>query len=171
MLRTPIQITVCLLACLAAGCSTLSVEERTAACAATDWERFGQNDGRLGVTTADRASEFEDCNQLGQPVDLAAYQAGRAQGLTEYCTAPNGYQVGYDGRRYENVCPPALEQDFLQGYERGREDRPSYAVYPGIGIGVGSGGVRTRVGVGVGIGLFGANYGYGRCRWFDHYCW
>jgi hypothetical protein len=168
-LRTSIQIAFCLLACLAAGCSTLSVEERAAACAATDWERFGENDGRLGVATEDRADEFLDCKELGQPVNLAAYQAGRAEGLAVYCTAENGYQVGYDGRRYEKVCPPATEPDFLQGYERGRKDRPSYAIYPGIGIGIGSGGVRTRIGVG--IGLFGASGSYGRCRLFDHYCW
>lgn len=154
MLRTSTLITLSLLACHAAGCSTVSIEERAAACAETDWQRFGENDGRLGVPTSDRADEFQDCTDAGQPANLAAYQAGRTEGLSSYCTAETGYQVGYEGRRYENVCPPATEPDFLQGFERGRKDRPAFVLRPGLGIGIGSGGVRTGVGIGVGIGLF-----------------
>ena len=159
MLRKPTKITFCLLVCLAAGCSMQSLEERTAACASTDWQRYGANDGRLGVPTSDRAERFEDCAALGQPADLLAYQTGRSEGLLAYCTAENGYRVGYDGRRYENVCPANIEPDFLQGYEQGRRDRPAYVISPGFGIGIGSGGVRTRVGVGVGIGLFSGHFG------------
>ena len=170
MLRTPKIITFGLLACLAAGCSTLSVEERTAACASTDWQRYGMNDGRLGVPTSERADQFEDCAGLGHAANLAAYQAGRAEGLLDYCTAENGYQVGYEGRRYRKVCPADLEPDFLQGYERGRKERPAYAISPGIGIGIGSGGVRTRVGIGIGIGLFGSNSRYAHCG-LGHICW
>jgi hypothetical protein len=135
-----------------AGCSTLSVEERTAACANTDWYRFGVNDGTLGVPVSERTERFTDCAELGRPADVASYQAGRAEGLKEYCTAENGYDVGYRGRRYERVCPPELEPDFLQGYAEGRDDRPAYALYPGLGIGIGSGGVHTGVGIGIGVG-------------------
>lgn len=149
-----------------AGCQSVPPEERAQACAQTDWERFGQNDGRLGVATADRVSDFEDCADLGQPADISAYQVGRMAGLETYCTAENGYQVGYDGRRYGDVCPAELEPDFLQGYQRGRKERP-LTVSPGFGIGVGSGGVRTRVGVG--IGFFGPHWGprypYNYWRW------
>ncbi len=163
MLRNAVTITFCLLACLAAGCSTMTLEERTAACAATDWQRYGQNDGRLGVPTADRVSDFNACKEVGHPVDLAAYQTGRGAGLIQYCTTENGYKVGYEGRRYENVCPSPIEPDFLQGYERGRKDRPAVALSPRIGIGIGSGGVRT--GVGIGIGLFSGHYPYHRHYW------
>ena len=138
---------------LLAGCSTLSVEERAAQCAQTDWTRFGVNDGTLGVPTSDRADRFADCAEVGQPADLVAYQAGRTEGLQSYCTLENGYKIGYEGRRYDGVCPPSLASDFLQGYERGKKERPAYALSPSIGIGIGSGG-HTRVGVGVGIGLF-----------------
>ena len=170
MLLKPRNITFGLLACLAAGCSSLSVEERAAACAATDWQRYGIVDGRFGVPTSDRASKFEDCAELGHAANLSAYQTGRAQGLQDYCTAENGYQVGYDGRGYREVCPADLEPDFLQGYERGRKERAAYVVSPGIGIGIGSGGVRTRVGIGIGIGLFGENSRYSHCG-LGHICW
>ncbi len=138
-----------------AGCTTVPVEERAAQCAQTDWTKFGVNDGTLGVPTSDRADKFEDCAEVGQPADLVAYQAGRTQGLETYCTLENGYKVGLEGRRYDNVCPPALAADFLQGYERGKKERPSYALSPSIGIGIGGG---TRVGVGIGIGLFNGFY-------------
>ena len=108
---------------LMSACATLQPEKVAETCAATDWQRYGVNDGKLGVTTASRASEFDDCATVGEPVDLAAYQTGRSEGLLTYCTAENGYQVGYDGRRYQNVCLPTLEPDFLQGYDRGRKDR------------------------------------------------
>ena len=157
-----------ILSCTAvlSACATLQPEKVAEECAATDWQRFGLNDGRLGVTTASRASAFEDCATVGQPIDLAAYQTGRSEGLVHYCTAENGYQVGYDGRRYQKVCPPTLEPDFLQGYDRGREDRPAVALYPRIGIGIASGGrVRTGIGIGIGIGSF-----FG-CNHRHHTCW
>ena len=145
---------------LVAGCSTLSVEERTAICTNSDWYRFGVNDGTLGVSGAERADLFTDCAELGQPIDVAAYQAGRAEGLRQYCTVETGYEVGSSGRRYQKVCPPELEPDFLQGYAEGRDNRPSYGIYPGIGIGIGSGGVRTGIGVGVGIGGYSGHRGF-----------
>lgn len=151
---------------LVAGCATVPVEQRAAACAQTDWHRFGVNDGTLGVPVSERIDQFADCTQLGRPVDMAAYQAGRAEGLREYCTVEKGYEVGHQARRYHDVCPPELEGDFLQGLAQGRDDRPAYAVYPSIGIGIGSGGgVRTGIGVGIGVGGF-----YGRDDyWRDRY--
>ena len=148
-----------------AGCATMSPEERASTCQNTDWHRYGVNDGALGVKTSDRAGDFEDCAEVGQPVDLAAYQAGRSEGLQSYCTAEKGYEVGYEGRRYGKVCPPETEPDFLQGYERGRKERPSYALYPSIGIGIGSGGVRTGIGIGIGIGGF-HRHNCHRNRWY-----
>lgn len=152
---------------LIAGCTSVPVEERVAACAQTDWHRYGVNDGRLGVPASDRTDTFADCAELGHPVDVAAYQRGRAEGLREYCTVENGYEVGYRGRRYEQVCPPELAGDFTQGLAQGRKDRPDVGLWPSVGIGIGSGGVRTGVGVGIGVGgFYGDPYDYyGPARW------
>ena len=133
-----------------AGCATMTPAERADACRNTDWERFGLNDGKLGVPVSARTREFQDCAEVGHPVDRTAYQIGRSKGLTSYCTAENGYRVGYEGRRYSKVCPSTLEPDFVQGFRRGRKESPAVRLYPRIGIGIGSGGVRTGVGVGVG---------------------
>jgi len=120
----------------AAACTTMTVEQRISACEATDWSTYGQNDGRLGVQSADRTDKFADCAALGHPADVAAYQAGRTVGLEAYCTVENGYDVGYAGRRYRKVCPPELETGFLQGYDQGRKERP-INIYPSFGIGFG----------------------------------
>lgn len=143
------------------ACATMSVEERAAVCAGTDWQQFGVNDGTLGVPSTDRSDKFAECSELGRPADLVAYNSGRVEGLASYCTVENGYRVGYEGRDYEQVCPGATEANFLQGFERGRAERPAFALSPRIGIGIGSGG-RTRVGVGIGIGLFSGHYGHRR---------
>ena len=122
----------------AAACTTLTVEQRIATCQATDWASYGENDGILGVAASERTEKFADCAGLGHGADIAAYQAGRTKGLGRYCTVENGYEVGYAGRRYREVCPPALEPGFLQGYEQGRKERPA-ADYPYYGFGFGFG--------------------------------
>ena len=127
-----------LLTTLAAACTMLTAEQRTAACQATDWVSYGRNDGVLGVASAERTGKFADCAELDYPADVAAYQAGRADGLEIYCTVENGYDAGYAGRRYRKVCPPELEPGFLQGYEQGRKERPT-TVYPSFGLGIGFG--------------------------------
>lgn len=120
------------------ACATASVAERTAACQATDWASYGENDGVLGVPVGQRDKRFADCAELGHPADIAAYQAGRSRGLQTFCTLESGYEVGYSGRRYRNVCPKELEVSFLQGYEQGRRDRP-VTFYPSVGFGFGYG--------------------------------
>ncbi len=127
-----------LLATLAAACTTLTAEQSTVACQATDWADYGRNDGILGVAAGERTKQFADCAELGYPADIAAYQAGRAEGLGSYCTLENGYEAGYAGRRYREVCPPELEIAFLQGYKQGRKERPAnYSPYYGFGFGIG----------------------------------
>jgi hypothetical protein len=113
-----------LVAALVAACETVPAEQRAAACQATDWYSYGLNDGVLGVASGQRVKQFADCTELGHPADVAAYQAGRAEGLALYCTVENGYDIGYGGRPYRDVCPPELEPAFLQGYDQGKRDRP-----------------------------------------------
>jgi hypothetical protein len=133
----PTRFAILLFAMLGAtACTTLTPEQRSAACRATDWRSYGLNDGTLGVPITERTEKFADCAALGHPADIAAYQAARAEGLKAYCTVENGYDVGYAGRRYRNVCPPELEQSFRQGYDQGRKERPVrdyYYPYYGFG--------------------------------------
>ncbi len=123
-----------------AGCASVSPEERAAFCRTVDWHEYGRNDGRLGIPSGERADVIAACEKAGLPADLAAYEAGRAEGLAAYCTVENGYEAGRQGRRYRGVCPPEREIGFLQGYEQGRTDRGrAYRAQPRFGFGIGIG--------------------------------
>lgn len=130
-----------LLALALAGCEATSPAERAELCRTIDWSEYGRNDGRLGVPAAERSDLFAKCRELGFPPDLAAYEAGRSQGLARhYCTLESGYEAGRAGRPYRGVCPPELEISFLQGYEQGRRDRSrELRAYPRFGLGFGFG--------------------------------
>ena len=43
--------------------------------------------------------------------------------LAAYCTAENGYRLGYQSRAYFGVCPKQTEGAFLAGLQRGRAYR------------------------------------------------
>ncbi|MBY8976384.1 DUF2799 domain-containing protein [Rhodobacteraceae bacterium NNCM2] len=111
----------------------------------------------MGVPVQERLELFQTCENMGLTVDVAAYQAGHRKGLVEYCTLENGFDVGFSGRSYQDVCPAENEADFLQGYEIGlaeyEDSRPAAVIYPSIGIGWG-----------FRYGYFGS-YGFGPPYW------
>jgi hypothetical protein len=108
-----------LLGCLAGlqGCATLNEDE----CLAADWHLLGYQDGVAGKSTAVLGDYRKDCAEYAVVPDLDRYQAGRAEGLLEFCKADNGYRVGESGRSFPGVCPAQLEEEFRAAYQRGRE--------------------------------------------------
>ncbi|MCX7257730.1 MAG: DUF2799 domain-containing protein [Polaromonas sp.] len=98
---------ITVLSALLGGCESMSPSE----CATADWRGRGVEDARQG--RADSAADYhESCAKAGVQMDLASYRAGRAQGLQSYCRPENAIKEGLAGRSYNNVCPPALEQNF-----------------------------------------------------------
>lgn len=97
------------------GCATMSSEE----CLATDWTAVGFEDGARGYTTERFTRHREACAKHGITADFASYQAGRDEGLVEYCQPGRGFNVGVNGGRYYGVCHVSLEQDFLDAYNAG----------------------------------------------------
>jgi len=114
----------CLLAGLALAClglascaTTLSKNE----CQAMDWRTIGYEDGAAGYPGSRIGVHRRACGEHGVAPDFDAYQAGRAEGLLEYCTAANGYRVGAAGGEYAGVCPIEREQDFVRTFSEGHE--------------------------------------------------
>lgn len=104
-------------ACILAGCASLNQQQ----CVETDWHRLGEQDGRRGLS-ASRIEKYQtDCGEFFIEPDTASYQAGRLEGLAQYCTEPMGYEAGWADLPYLNVCQGAAEADFLRGYLRGRD--------------------------------------------------
>ena len=63
------------------GCATMSGDE----CMTTDWSSIGYEDGARGYTTDRFSKHRKACAKHGVQADFGSYQAGRDQGLIEYC--------------------------------------------------------------------------------------
>ena len=97
------------------GCASMSGDE----CMATDWSAIGYEDGARGFTTERFSKHRKACAKHGVTADFGSYQAGRDQGLVEYCQPGRGFDVGVSGGRYHGVCDVNLEADFLDAYNAG----------------------------------------------------
>jgi len=106
-----------LIALATSGCASMSKEE----CLAMDWRTIGYEDGVAGYSGDRIATHRKACAKYGVRSDLDLYQAGRAQGLREYCRPTNGYRLGSGGATYRGVCPANLEGDFLRAFEAGQQ--------------------------------------------------
>jgi hypothetical protein len=104
-------------ALLVQGCATLNKDE----CMVADWRLIGYQDGVAGKSASAVGTYRKDCAEYAVVPDLDAYQAGRAEGLQEYCKADNGYRLGHAGKGYATVCPAGLEPEFRAAYNEGRE--------------------------------------------------
>ena len=88
-------------------------------CPSSDWSEIGYEDGKRGNTQYSARSMRKACNELEVPFDEAAYNSGAERGAREYCTNVNAYKLGRAGRRYNEICPDDVEEDFLAEYQVG----------------------------------------------------
>lgn len=112
-----------LLACLAfaalavGGCSSMSEAE----CQALDWRTIGYEDGVAGYSGNRIGQHRKACGKHGVTPNLTEYQAGREQGLREFCKPANGFRVGARGNGYNGVCPADMDGEFSDAYQSGRQ--------------------------------------------------
>ncbi|RYG66234.1 DUF2799 domain-containing protein [bacterium] len=102
---------------LLASCATMNRDE----CLTVDWQTVGYEDGVAGRPADRIAQHRKACAKHGVTPDLRAYQAGRDEGLREYCQPQNGYRLGERGGDYGGFCPadlaPAFEASWRDGLE------------------------------------------------------
>ena len=101
---------------LISGCATMGKDE----CLTVDWRSIGYEDGARGYPPERIGSHRKACAKHSVSPDLQAYQAGRAEGLQEFCQPHKGFQLGSRGSNYAGVCPAELEPDFVEAYRVGR---------------------------------------------------
>jgi len=82
---------------------------------------IGIEDGAKGHPVSYIGNHRKACAEFGVQPDLARYQLGHQTGLTQFCTARNGFNQGRAGRKYNEVCPAGLREQFVRGYNTGRE--------------------------------------------------
>lgn len=99
------------------GCASMSSEE----CVNSDWVAIGYEDGSRGYTTDKFGSRRKACAKHGVTADFKAYQAGRQEGLVEFCQPSRGYNLGASGGKYYGVCDVAMEGEFLDAYRVGSQ--------------------------------------------------
>ncbi len=97
------------------GCATMSADE----CLTSDWHAIGFEDGARGYTADQLGNRRKACAKHGVTPDFEAYQAGRAQGLRQYCQPSRGFSLGSNGAHYNGVCPADLEAEFVDAYNHG----------------------------------------------------
>lgn len=101
---------------LLASCAALSEEE----CLYMNWKAMGVMDGYKGTPASEIREYQRKCETHGVSVDATSYEAGRVEGVAHYCTTANGFEVAMTGREYQFACTQDNEQDFLRGYNPGR---------------------------------------------------
>jgi hypothetical protein len=115
--RLGLTIVLAAAAVAVSGCNSMSERE----CLSTDWRTVGYEDGVNGYA-GDRIGRYRNaCSEHGVTPNLAEYQAGRDQGLREFCKPANGFRVGARGAGYSGVCPAKLDKSFVDAYQSGRQ--------------------------------------------------
>ena len=99
------------------GCATMSADE----CVTSDWHAIGYEDGARGYTADQLGNRRKACAKHGITPDFESYQAGREQGLRQYCQPSRGFSLGAGGSRYNGVCPGDMEADFVGAYNSGHQ--------------------------------------------------
>ncbi len=110
-------LAVSMLVAVLSGCASMSAEE----CAASDWKAVGFEDGARGYTSDAFTRHRRECAEHGITADFDAYQAGRSQGLQEFCQPGRGFSHGVNGGQYYGVCPQELENGFVDAYNAGHK--------------------------------------------------
>ncbi|MDB6044158.1 MAG: hypothetical protein JWM63_2709 [Gammaproteobacteria bacterium] len=99
------------------GCAAMNQQE----CRVSDWHTVGFEDGAKGANVTRIGDYREACAKYSVAPDLDSYRSGYALGLQAYCQESNGFRIGSSGGRYEGICPPQLERQYLQGYRPGHQ--------------------------------------------------
>ena len=115
-----IRIFFLLGALVLAGCAgkpTVSENQ----CRAGDWQTIGYRDGANGWASTRLLAHQEACGEFTIVPERASYLAGWNEGLTAYCTADNGFDLGNRGASFNNVCAKDMPEPFATAYHDGRQ--------------------------------------------------
>jgi len=99
------------------GCATLTADE----CAVSDWQTIGYEDGVRGYSAEQIGKHRKACAKYGVAPDFESYQAGREDGLRQFCQPSRGFNLGTSGGRYNGVCPSDMEYDFVEAFNSGHQ--------------------------------------------------
>jgi hypothetical protein len=99
------------------GCATMSKNE----CLTADWYIKGLEDASQGHPITRVAEHGKACARAKITPVMKDYESGHKKGARLYCSPEKGYSSGRDGSAYHRICPPDLEDRFLNAYRDGQE--------------------------------------------------
>src|SRR5258706_8362053 len=102
---------------LLVGCASLDKNE----CLHADWYAIGLEDGARGRALERLGDHRRACAKHSVTPEAERYMSGRSEGLKSFCTYERGYAEGRGGNAYAAACPQPQAQNFMAGYNRGRE--------------------------------------------------
>jgi hypothetical protein len=92
-------------------------------CLSANWQTIGYEDGRSGKPTTHIRQHADSCASHNVQVNLDQYHAGYMEGLAQYCTWNNGFEMALQSKKYQDACPASLADEFLDGYRAGKRTR------------------------------------------------
>lgn len=92
-------------------------------CQAPNWQAAGIEDGKVGRHPYEISRYQKACPALNiDQTVLAAWEAGRQEGLKSYCTKAHAYELGQRGYSMNQVCPEEglleIQQSHALGYHQ-----------------------------------------------------
>lgn len=102
------------------GCTTTDV---ASTCQELDWYQIGREDGLKGLSGQGRRPVKSVCADSDQSLSEAIYNNGFDNGIAQFCSFENGYQIGYHKLKSasSDLCPPVAKADFLAGVDQGEQ--------------------------------------------------
>lgn len=106
------------------GCATLSNGSSKAVnCQTLDWHQLGVQAGKNGSYPYEITRVQKRCPAITiDQATRAAWEAGRTEGLKQYCTKAIAYELGQRGHALNQVCPEdgllELQQSHALGFSQ-----------------------------------------------------
>ncbi len=105
------------------GCATTHPQQAQLNCQAPNWHTLGVQDGKDGRYPYEIARYQRRCPTIVLTDTIRAeWEAGRQQGLIQYCTKSNAYALGERGHSLKQVCPEdgllEIQQSHALGYQQ-----------------------------------------------------
>ncbi len=91
-------------------------------CSEADWFEMGRRDGAIG-RAPQLDAQRKSCGKYFSPMSETLFTSGYNNGIAEYCSEDNGYDIGVSGSVMQKVCPAPMDIPFLEAVEKGRKAR------------------------------------------------
>lgn len=89
-------------------------------CQQQNWQQLGYQDGMNGQYLQQAIQDYRKvCGKFHVRMNADAYRRGWHTGAQLYCKKDHGYELGKQGKLYNNICPHSQIEAFNRAWNRG----------------------------------------------------